>query len=67
MEGLNIRLADVSIRVGVGLRGSIGDVFVVGAGGSIADSSTIRRRFLLNDADVVGANIFINYTVGTAN
>jgi len=67
VEGLNIRLADISIRIGVGLKGLIGVVFIVGAGGLIIDLLTIRRRFLLNNADVAGANMFINYTVGTAN
>ena len=67
VRGLNIRLADIFIRVGVGLKKLIGVIFIVEAGGLIADSLTIRRRFLLNGADIVGANMFINYTVGTAN
>ena len=65
--GLDIRSVDISVRVGMGLRGSIGVIFVVEAGGSITDSSTIQRRFLLNGADAVGANMFINYTAGTAD
>ena len=36
---------------------------------SIANSASLptQRHFLLNGAGVVGANIFINYTPGTAN
>ena len=65
--GLNIRLADISIRVSIGLRGLIGVIFIIEAGGSIADLLTIWRYFLLNNVDVVGANIFINYIAGTAD
>jgi len=67
VEGFNIRLAGISIRIGVGLKGLIGVVFIVGAGGLITDLLTIWRRFLLNNVDIAGANMFINYTVGTAN
>lgn len=54
-------------RVGVGLRGSISVIFIVGAGGSIVNLLTIRWRFLLNGADIVKANIFINYIAGAAD
>jgi hypothetical protein len=51
----------------MGLRGSIGVIFIIGAGRSIADSSTIRRRFLLNGTDVIRANILIDYIAGTTD
>ena len=41
IEGLNIRLADISIKVSVGLKGSINIIFMVGAGGLITDLLTI--------------------------
>jgi len=41
VEGLNIYLMDVFIRVSVGPKGLIGVVFVVGAGGLITDLLTI--------------------------
>ena len=58
---------DVFIRVSVGPKGLIGVVFVVGAGGLITDLLTIQWRFLLNNVNVIKANMFINYTVGTTN
>ena len=67
VKGLNIHLADISIRVNMGLKGSINIIVIVKEGGSITDSSTIQQHFLLNSADMVRANIFINYTAGTAN
>ena len=67
VEGFDIRLVDVFISVSVGLKGLIGVVFVVGVGGLIADLLTVWRRFLLNDVDVVGADMFIDYTVGIAD
>ena len=41
VEGLNIRLVDVSIRISVGLKGLISIIFVVGVGSLIADLLTI--------------------------
>ena len=67
VKGLNIHLANIFIKVNMGLRGSIGVIFIVKAGSLITDSSTIQQHFLFNKADVVKANIFINYTVSTAD
>ena len=67
VEGLNIHLVDISIRVGVGLRGLINVVFMIGAGSLIIDLLTIWRRFLLNSADIVKTDILIDYIAGTAN
>ena len=67
VKGLNIRLADIFIRVGVGLKELISVILIVEVGGSIADLLTIWRRFLLNSANIVGADMFINYIAGTAD
>ena len=41
VKGLNIRLVDISIRVSIGLKELIGVIFIVEAGGLIADLLTI--------------------------
>ena len=67
VEGLDICSADVFIRVGIGLKGSIGVVFLVGAGGSIVDSLTVQQRFLLNNTDIIKADMLINYKASAAD
>ena len=67
VKGFNICLADIFIRVSIGLRGLIGVIFIVEAGSLIVDLLIIWQHFLLNRVDVVGADMFINYTVNTAD
>jgi len=67
VKGLNIRLVDIFIKINMGLKELIGVIFVVGVSNLIAELLIIWRRFLLNNTDVVRADMFINYTIGTTN
>jgi len=67
VKGLNICLADIYIKVGVGLKELISVIFVVGAGGLIIDLLNVWRCFVFNSVDIIKADMFIDYVVSTTN